>query len=432
MSNVFLREQIGAGAYFGSLRQPQFKTNLLAVNLLFPIDPEHLPANALVPMLLEKCCEKYNSYKALSKKLDKMYGAYAGAYLSKLGDNLSVSLSISLIGDRYALNGEELLKDGAELLLEILFAPLYDENGLLNEENFLLQKQALIDGIQAEQNEKRRYALNRAMDLMFEGDPYGMRRYGTLAQAEAVTAKDVTEAYHRILDTAHVEAIHVGQGDPSGAKAVLEEAFSKAERHPRELPPTKASPLKETAAEKTEYFDVSQSKLCIGFKTGEGLGSSLVNATRVMIAILGGSPTSKLFVNVRETMQLCYYCSAHFERSKGALIIDSGVDKDNIEKAKEAIIDQVRQLQQGDFTDEEMDFAKLSLQNSFRSAEESDFGLQRYFLSALAMGGKLCMPSEQIGGIMSVTREDVMKAAQLLNLDTVYLLTSLEGGDENE
>ena len=208
-------------------------------------------------------------------------------------------------------------------------------------------------------------------------------------------------------------------------------AFSKAVRHPKALPVTKASPLAEAIKEQTEYFDVSQSKLCMGFKTGEGADSKLINAMRVMIAMLGGTPTSKLFTNVRETMQLCYYCSSHFERSKGAVIIDSGVDQDNIEKAKEAILDQVRQLQEGEFTEEEMIYAKLSLQNSFRSAEESDFGLQRYYLSALALGTEVCLPSQQTPGIMAVTEEEIIEAAKLLKLDTVYLLTSEEGGDKN-
>lgn len=427
MINAFQRERIGNGVYFSSIQKPQFKTNLLVVNLLFPIDPEHLSENALVPMMLEKCCQRYNSYKTLSKQLDRMYGASAGAYLGKLGDLLSVSLFISLIGDRYALEGEELLKDGAELLLQLLFSPSV-KDGLLDRENFLLQKQALIDAIQAEMNEKRRYALNRTLDIMFEGDPYGLRRYGTLKQAKQADLEGVTKAYERLLDTSLVEIIHVGQGDPQSAKELFRRSFGEVCRHPRPLPFTKASLPREQVREESERLAISQAKLCLGFKTGEDAQSPLLNSIRVMVSLLGGSPTSKLFENVREEMQLCYYCSAQLERSKGALLIDSGVDIQNMEKAKEAILDQIRQIREGDFTDEELEFAKLSLENSFRSAEESDFALQRYYLSALALGTALSPPSEQCGQIAAVTREEVIRAAGLLRLDTVYRLIPKEEG----
>ena len=44
----------------------------------------------------------------------------------------------------------------------------------------------------------------------------------------------------------------------------------------------------------------------------------------------------------------------------------------------------------------------------------------------------LCVAVEEIDEILSVTRDDIIAAANKISLDTVYLLTSKEGGDSNE
>ena len=118
-------------------------------------------------------------------------------------------------------------------------------------------------------------------------------------------------------------------------------------------------------------MEVAQCKLVLGFRAGRSSADEDVMATRLMSALFGGTPSSKLFLNVREKLSLCYYCSSRFERNKGLLLVESGVEYKNIEKAKKEILAQLGEIQKGNITDEELEAAKLYMANSFRSVSDA-------------------------------------------------------------
>ena len=319
MKETFLREPIGDHVYFGSVRDERYKTNLLAVNLILPLRRETMTGNALVPMILEKGYEDYPTFQAFSKKLNLMYGASAGSSISKIGDKAVLTLMVSVIDDNYALSGELLLKESAEVLMGMLLRPAM-KKGLFDEKTLMLQKQYLIDTIESEINDKRRYALMKTVSLMFEGEAFGEDRFGTVEGVKDITAEETAAAYRRIIDEATVEILHVGMGDPSCAKEVCKKAFAGLTRHPADLPATEIQIGSGGVKNVTEQFNVTQSKLCLGFKTDVQPDSTLLNPMRMAVAILGGTPTSKLFLNVREKKSLCYYCAARFDRTKGIMM----------------------------------------------------------------------------------------------------------------
>ena len=73
----------------------------------------------------------------------------------------------------------------------------------------------------------------------------------------------------------------------------------------------------------------------LGFRAGTAEPDGDVAAARLMNALLGGTPHSLLFRNVREKLSLCYYCASSYDRLKGILLVDSGVDGQNAGRAKE-------------------------------------------------------------------------------------------------
>lgn len=417
------RTALGEGLYFNSVRDQRFHKNLLTVNFILPLCAQTAGENALVLLMLEKGSKTYPTFRALSKKLDLLYGAAVSVNTSKVGDRQVLSVSISAIDDRYALAGEPLLRETAKLLCDLIANPV------LTEQNFTLQKEYLLDAIRAELNEKRTYALNQTIALMYQNEPFGVSRYGTAESVGKLTLEAAKEAYQRILKQARVEIFHVGMGDPTGAQQIFADLFSGLDRLVLpEIAPNSA--LREGGLrQQTERFDVTQSKLCLGFRTGMPSNSDLLWAMRMMVAILGGTPMSKFFLNVREKLSLCYYCAARYDRSKGMLLVDSGVEHDKIEEAKTAILHEIEEMKAGNFTDEEMGQALSSLQNTYRSVAESAYGVQTYYVTQYMEDGHAYTPEEQCEKLQSVTRSQIVEAANLLRLDTVYLLTGEEGGE---
>ena len=425
------REAIGDGVYFGSITDSRFKTNLLTVNLVLPLERETVTENALLPLALEKCWEEFPTRLKFAKHLNTLYDASAGSGVVKLGDSEILTLSFSAIDSAYALHGEDLMDEGAKTLLGLLLRPVVKNSGL-EAENLNLQRQYLNDSIQAEIHDKRGYALSQTVRAMFAGDPCALNRLGYVEDAEKITPESALAAYRRVLDQSRIEILHVGMGDPSAARKRFAGAFSGASRHPQPLRETRLRTAPQTPKEVAEEKPVAQAKLCLGFHTGVNAKSPMASAMRLMSALLGGCTTSRLFVNVREKRSLCYYCSSRFDQSKGALVIDSGVEKSKAKEAREAILEEVDALRRGDFTDEELRFARLSLQNSLRSVGDTVYGLDSYYLSRVLQDMPET-PEDQCQQLDAVTREEIVQAAKLLALDTVYLLAGPEeGGNGHE
>jgi predicted Zn-dependent peptidase len=163
--------------------------------------------------------------------------------------------------------------------------------------------------------------------------------------------------------------------------------------------------------------------MLMGFRTDVIGKSNDVMAMRVAIALLGGTAHSKLFNNVREKLSLCYYCSARYNRVKGIVSIESGVEKENIEKAKNAILNELQEMVNGNITDFEIEATKLSMCNDFVSICDYDSGIETWYLSQL-MDGELISVEDACNRVNNVTKKQIIQMASKLQLDTIYVLES--------
>ena len=425
---------MGDGVSFGTIPMEKFQSSLVAVSLIVPLSRETVTENALISLMLGRSTADFPTYRLFSRELNRLYGAVAGGSLQKLGDEESLTFAASAIDSGLALRGEDLLLESAKLALSMVLHPLI-ENGAFAEETFRLQKKYLADSIRAEINEKRRYAVNRTLRLMLGEEPAGLPLYGFLEDLEKITPQSAAKAYERILRECRVEIVHAGTGDAARIRPLFAEAFGgefAAGRAPCVRPPFRAIPVSGPVKEETDDFAVVQSKLCIGYRVNLNPGGETLPAMRMMVAILGGTATSKLFLNVREKKGLCYYCGANLDRTKGIVLIDSGVKPENAEAAKEAVFAEVEAMRRGDFTDEDMRFALLSLQNTFRSVEDGLFTIESYYRAQKIFGIEET-PEDQCRKLAAVTKEQIVAAAHMLHLDTIYLLNGTgEGGPEEE
>lgn len=132
-------------------------------------------------------------------------------------------------------------------------------------------------------------------------------------------------------------------------------------------------------------------------------------------------------MNVREKLSLCYYCSARLQRQKGLLVVQSGIERKNRDVAFREILRQLKVMQAGEFSDEELTASKKALCDAFTGVGDTPEGLDVYY--AQFADGDITTPEALAAGLAAVTREDVVRAANALTLDTVYLLA---GKDEEE
>ena len=415
-----VRVEISDAVAFNSIKENRFKTMRISVTAFLPLSKETAAQNALMSLVMTRSCDKYPDFTLLSKKLSYLYGASLSSGFHKMGDVQALTFSISGIDDRYALDDEVISIELSNLLCDVVFNPFVKDNAF-DAAECEQERRQLIDMIDSEFNEKRIYANQKALSIMCADEAYGIRRYGDKESVSALSAADLYTAWAQMLSSARFEIIFVGECDSTNALEVFKERFSKINRTPVALK-TDVKLSADNVKYENEDMELSQSKMILGFRTAVAEPDDDTMATRLMCAVLGGTAHSKLFCNVREKLSLCYYCSSSYIRSKGIMLIESGVESDNIEKAKEAILGEIKAMQDGDITDEEIKAAKMSMANSFNSACDTVSGIDSYYLSQM-LDATVYTPQEAVDKINSITKEDVIRCANKLSLDTVFTLT---------
>lgn len=423
----YIKTNAAEGIDIISVPAAQFKTNEIALSLAVPLKEETVSLNAIIPMLLCRSSKQYSSIAALNTKLASLYGAVLEPSVAKLGEVQLLKLGITCIDDRFSFDGEKISKECATLLLSLLFEPRLDENGTFFEEDVEREKRILTEKIESEENEKRAYVLHRAEQIMFEGEPYAVNRFGTKHQVAEISKENVLAAWENLLKTAKVLLTVVGSADFTEISDMLKARFAEVKR---EYEPLSAAVFKsdvERVKDVTERMEVKQGKLVLGFRVDMKPDDALTPAMRSFSDIFGGGPYSRLFTKVREEMSLCYYCAARYVRQKSYIVVQCGCEEENMDKAVEQILNQLEKIKKGNF-DYEFKSSKISLTDAINSVYDAPESLESWYLMQLAED-ELKSPAESAAQNDAVTKEQIIHCAQLVKLDTVYRLASTGEGE---
>lgn len=427
MAQKIVRKQIGERVFFSKIEDEKFETSKISINLITPMKKETATANALISNLFSNGCVRFPTQTALNRKLSMMYGSIVESSVRKIGDSQLLSLVGISIDDSFALNGEKLLFELSTLLCEILLNPPF-KKGMFDKKNVKIEKENLKDTILAEINDKRSYAATQSVKLSIPNDPISFSNFGYVNDLKNLTPKTLTERYHSLLKESAVEIVCVGKNFNNEIENLFIETFSKIKREgDHTFSSTFVKPLSEIQ-NFNETKAVEQTKLVVLYNLTKPINEDSFPALSVMSTLYGGSAYSKLFMNVREKMGLCYYASAGCDKRKGVIIADCGVEKENLEKAKDEIINQFKDIQNGVFSDEELENAKKTLVNSCKSVGDSPNSVESWYLTGF-LTGRNVTPEQESENIMNVSRENVVEMANLFNLRATY---TLSGGADDE
>lgn len=418
MSSI-MRKKLSDGVYFNSVRDRRFKTMKISTNIIVPLSEETASAYALICGLLTRSCASYPDFTQLSKKLSYLYGADLTSSLRKSGDRQILTISASGLDDRYAFAGESIARELSILLCGAIFEP--NLNGKAFVESEVEQEQReLLELIDSEFNDKRIYANGKLVEHMCKNEAFGIKRYGTAEKIKEATTVSLYESWQNLLKTAVFEIFYIGGSLSDNAQEVFADAFKAIERDPAIITNEVVRTAK-NVNRVAEEMDLSQSKLVMGFRTDCAVPDSEANAVRLMCAVLGGTANSKLFCNVREKQSLCYYCASRYDSQKGIMSVDSGVEGDNLEKAEKAILNEIDEMQNGNISDFEIEATKMAVINSFNSSNDTVGGIDLWYSNQI-FNGSFKSIEELSAEINAVTKEELVKAAKKLTLDTVYVL----------
>jgi predicted Zn-dependent peptidase len=405
----------------------KFKTGHLSVNLLLQLDKANAAKNALIMHVLRRGCKRLPELKSISDELDRLYGATIDPVVRTIGEIHCIGFSANFADDRYLPEKEGILEKTVSLTAELLLDPA-TRGGLLRADYVRSERENLCDAIRSEMSDKRTYSFMRLKEIMFSGEAYATDRNGSLKSAEKIAQIALTKHYKSILASAPIKMFYCGGADEERITQALLNAFSTLPRG--EIDHSAGTEVKVDCGEPryvVETMDVTQGKLTMGFRLGSIMYAPDYASIAVFNSVFGGGVTSKLFMNVRERMSLCYYASSATDRFKGVMFVMSGVEFDKYETARDEILAQLSACAEGDISEDELSSARSYLVNSVCAMEDSIASLDTYYL-AHSIDGLTYSPSEYALLIGEITREDVVKVARSVKLDSVYFLR----GEEKE
>lgn len=404
----------------------KFKSSCLAVTLLAPMDRETVTANALLPSVLRRGSRQYPDNQAIAAALDELCGGALEASVRQQGEIQCIGLLGSFLDDSFSPDGSPILEPAAQLLGQLLLQPVL-ENGVFKADYVAGEGKNLADSIQAQINQKRQYALKRLKELMCDREPYGLDKLGFADQAVAITPQQLWDRYQQLLSTAPIALYYCGSAPAERVEQALRSALAglpdRSGVQPLNLPD--AAPAVEQQRYFEDQMDVTQGNLAMGWRTGITIHSEDYPALLVLNAVYGGTTTSKLFMNVRERLSLCYYASSALDKLKGLMLVSSGIEFDKVGQAKEEILAQFQACLQGEITEQELEAARRAVVSSLHACQDSQDLLEYYWQTQAAAG--LCQQPEELAqAVEQVTAQQAADAAKKLQLDTVYFLKGNE------
>ena len=414
------RIQLKPGVYLRAIQTEKFKTGCLSLNFVRPLTPVEAPLAALLPSVLLRGTEQYPDIRAISSFLDARYGASVGTLVRKKGEILTTGFYADFLEEKFLPAGEQVFAPMLDFLGELLFAPCM-ENGYFLSDAFEGEKQNLLDSIDWRLNDKRAYAQEQMLRVMCAKEAYGIPRLGDREEAEKITPAALVNYYRHLLSHSRLELFYMGRRSPEEVRQALTDIL---EPLPIAEPDSASTCVLKGGGEVryvTQTMDVTQGKLCMGFRTGLTGADPEYPAMMLFCAVYGGGATSKLFMNVREKRSLCYYVSATLDKFKGLMTVSSGIEAKNYDIAQEEILRQLEACVQGQITVEELECARKSLLSSLSAFLDAPGRIDEYMLGCALSGSEV-----PIGTLMErlsqVTLAQVVDAAKRVHLDTVYFL----------
>ena len=394
------------------LKTNKFKTNLCSIFLTLPLRKDTVTKNALLVSVLRRGFDKLKTQEEISKKLEEMYGAGFNCGVDKIGNYHVLKFYLETIDNQYTLEKENLLQEGIDLLIGIVFNPLIENSGF-KKEYVKQEKENLKKILLTKKDNKAQYANERCIEEMFEGEAYSIYKYGYIEDIDEIDEKSLYEHYKKIINECKIDLFITGDSIEN-VKVPDIKGKQIQKININHIPHDKVKVVKEN-------LDVTQGKLIIGLN----MPKEDKEASAMYNTILGGGANSKLFQNVREKASLAYSAGSSYIKRQNTIFIKTGIEIKNYEKALKIIKEQLEDMKNGKISDEEFNAAKKLITASIEAIPESEEDMITFYFDQRLFDDNLTV-QDYLNKINNVTKEQVIQIAKKVSMDTIYFLKNKE------
>ena len=403
----------------------KFKSIFISYNFTMEVNDKSIFSNnAVLGALMAKSSKKYQSQKEIEKYLNSLYGASYDVNVEKYGDLYNLEFKIEYINRAFLPNKEELLDNILKFLKEMIYNPSDWTN-----ENIEREKSFILERINERKDEKLKYGVQRAEELLCKDEPFGVFLYGQKEVVENVNKAILKKAYNELIKSCTTVIISGNLEGYENIEEKFKQVFGECDFSSKEITDliyNTTKPKSSTIEEVSEYQDTTQSVLSLGLRINNASIEDFY-ALNLYNAILGTTPSSKLFQNVREKESLAYTVRSRYYRFKDIIVIFAGINKENYNKAVEVIKEQIEAIKNGDITSDEFKSAKDSLMADLLEWKDSKVAMAKMkFANIIAFKDANITVEDMRDKMRKVTLEDVIRVAQLVSIEKIFVLGGID------
>ncbi len=380
---------------------PLKDTKSITALVMYPMgsryEPEKLSGvSHYIEHLMFKGTKKRKNTLVLTREIDRLgaeYNAftskeYTGYYIKT--DAQYADITLDILADMLfhsKFDPKEMEREKGPIIEELR---MYRDNPLMNIENIF-------------------------EELMFAGSPLGLDIGGTEKHVRSYKRDDVLAYRDKYYDASNMTIVLAGAIPENGKDLLLKHFGSDASVRKPSLtfkPSTFGSGAKQERISVQEK-KVEQAQLMLGFPGFQHTAKEN-SIMSVLNTILGGSMSSRLFIQIRERRGLAYVVRSgddHF-RDTGYAYIRAGLEVKNINKAIDVAMGEVEKIQQKGVSKRELADAKTHIRGALTlSMEDSSSQANWYAREALFMD-RIETPDERLARIDRVTGDEVIEMAK--------------------
>ncbi len=420
----YQKEEIKQGITLHQIHTENFKTNLYAIFLAIPLEREKVTLDALIGAVLRRGTQRFQTQEAISKELERMYGASFNCGIEKTGDNHILKFYLETLSEEFLPEPEKLNEKCLSILFDIAFNPL-TVNGAFKPEYVEGEKKNLKQIIESKIDNKAKYAYDRCIEEMYKNEPYGLYKFGYIEDIDSITSELLYQRYQELIAKCKVDIFCSGRlNEQETIKQIKENKNIQKlqERKPQYVINNEITEGKKEVQPNNieESMQIIQGKLVIGLDILNTQENSRFIAS-VYNAILGGGANSKLFQNVREKQSLAYTAGSNYLRTKNSIFIRCGIEIANYQKALETIKEQLTDIANGEFSEEDLENAKRLIVSSVDAiSEEQDTEITYYYGQELS--DRFMSIEDYKKQILEATKGQVIELAKDVKINTIYFL----------
>lgn len=403
------------------IKTDKFKSIMVKVSFRRPIKKQEITMRNILCNMLTQSSNNYKTKRQMAIKAQDLYAASISNNNSRIGNYINTDIVLSTLSDKYTEEGN--FKKSLEFLRDIIYNPDVTNNKF-NEKSLDIVKTNANIALEGLREDSNLYSIMRLMENMDSDSPISYRITGYLEDLDKVNSSNLYTYYKKMIDKDLMDIFVVGNIDFDEIEELIKENFKiktfKKCRVKYLLDEKKTRIRKKTVIETDEN---SQSKLAIGCRVS-GLSEYERNYPLTLYSIILGSGTdSKLFKVAREEHSLCYYINAVPNKLDNVILIRAGIDSENIKKTSEVVEQQMKMMQKGKFSEEDINIAKEYFNTALDNIVESESSIiSTYYMMELLGLDDIELRRKKMN---EVSAEEIVKVAKKIKLDTIYCLEGI-------